>query len=246
MESIFEIASSISTPLALAGFVAAVFFFILRQIIKANVIPPLTKALGGQVILTIINYVFVLALVGMVLGFIGFILPEPDTLYTVRVNVLDAQGSQVNGAEVISSIGGEKQKIQGGWQFVIPEGQVPADKQATFRAEQKNAFLRGDSTITLGSDHNPSIEITLVPDRSATISGLVVDENNNAITGALVFVVGYDAEAITTSETGGFTLAAHAADGQEVQLRAQKGGHKGMTELHPAGSLPVTLLLERE
>ena len=57
MESIFEIASGISTPLALAGFVAAVFFFILRQIIKANVIPPLTKALGGQVILTIINYV---------------------------------------------------------------------------------------------------------------------------------------------------------------------------------------------
>ncbi len=182
----------------------------------------------------------------MVVGFIGFILPEPDTIYTVRVNVLDAQGSQVNGVEVISSIGGEKQQIEGGWQFVIPERQVPADKQATFRAEQKNAFLRGDSTITLGSDHNPSIEITLVPDRSATISGLVVDENNNAIAGALVFVVGHDAEAITTSETGGFTLAAHAGAGQEVQLRAQKEGYKGVTEWHLAGSVPVTLLLERE
>ena len=55
MDSIFAIASGLSTPLALAGFFAAVFFFILRQILTANVIPPLTHALAGQVVLTVIN-----------------------------------------------------------------------------------------------------------------------------------------------------------------------------------------------
>ena len=75
-DRIFEIATRISTPLALAGFVAAVLFFILRQLLAKNIFPMLSKTMGGAVVRQIIDRLFVLALVGMILGFVGYLLPE--------------------------------------------------------------------------------------------------------------------------------------------------------------------------
>src|SRR5690554_4911264 len=73
MGGIFEIATNVSTPLILAGFFAAAFFFIARQIIKANIFPRLTRQLSGDIIKIIIERLFILALIAMVLGFIGYI-----------------------------------------------------------------------------------------------------------------------------------------------------------------------------
>ena len=73
MDKIFEIATNISNPLMLAGFLAAAFFFIARQIIKANIFPQLTKQLTGDIIKIIIERLFILALIAMILGFIGYI-----------------------------------------------------------------------------------------------------------------------------------------------------------------------------
>jgi len=73
MNSIFEIASKVSTPLALAGVVVAVLFLIFRQIIKKNIFPKLTVALAGTIIQSIINKMFILALVAIVLGFAGYV-----------------------------------------------------------------------------------------------------------------------------------------------------------------------------
>lgn len=78
MHEIFELASRISTPLALGGFVAAVLFFIFRQILKKNIFPSLTRSASAEVIKVIIDRLFVLALVAMVLGFAGYILPKPS------------------------------------------------------------------------------------------------------------------------------------------------------------------------
>ena len=72
MSSIFEITSKVSTPLALGGVVVAILFFILRQIIKKNIFPKLTIALAGTIIQSIINKLFILALVAIVLGFAGY------------------------------------------------------------------------------------------------------------------------------------------------------------------------------
>ncbi len=76
MEKIFEIASQVSTPLALAGFFAALVFFIFRQIVAKNIFPRLTAAIGADLLKLIIDRLFVLALVAMVLGFIGYVVPQ--------------------------------------------------------------------------------------------------------------------------------------------------------------------------
>ena len=50
MGKIFEIASQVSTPLALAGFFAAVLFFVFRQIVAKNIFPRLTAAIGADLL----------------------------------------------------------------------------------------------------------------------------------------------------------------------------------------------------
>ncbi|MGH8655574.1 MAG: hypothetical protein ACREYE_26890 [Gammaproteobacteria bacterium] len=71
MKEILELASKVSTPLALGGLVAASVFIIFREIIARN--PGLTAAIGGAILLNIISKLFVLALVAMILGFTGYV-----------------------------------------------------------------------------------------------------------------------------------------------------------------------------
>jgi hypothetical protein len=70
MNEIFEIASQISTPLALGGFVTAMFFFVVKQILEK--IPIQTKSHSAELLTQIVNRLFYLALISIVLGFIGY------------------------------------------------------------------------------------------------------------------------------------------------------------------------------
>jgi hypothetical protein len=102
MQPIFEIASRVSTPLGLAGLFAAIIFFLIRQIISKNIFPELTKALSGDIIKLIIERLFVLSLIAMVLGFVGFVItprdqnPPPPT--TGNPGNVDGTGSDSAGA----------------------------------------------------------------------------------------------------------------------------------------------------
>jgi hypothetical protein len=81
MNRLFEIATSVSTPLALGGFLAAVVFYIFRQIVAKNIFPKVTAAIGADILKLIIERLSVLALVAMILGFIAYlvvnIIPAP-------------------------------------------------------------------------------------------------------------------------------------------------------------------------
>ncbi len=74
MQGVLETATNVSSPLMIGGFLAGAFFLILRQILKLNVFPTLTKDLSSEIIVLIINRLFYLALVAIVLGFVGFVL----------------------------------------------------------------------------------------------------------------------------------------------------------------------------
>lgn len=77
MEEIFKIASSVSTPLALGGFFAAVVFFTFGQIISKGKFPKFTAIIAEDLLALIINRLFWLALIAMTLGFVAYILPNP-------------------------------------------------------------------------------------------------------------------------------------------------------------------------
>jgi len=71
---IFKIATNVSTPLMLAGFLAAAFFLIIRYILKKDIFPTLNRQLSSDIIKLIIERLFILALIALVLGFAGFVL----------------------------------------------------------------------------------------------------------------------------------------------------------------------------
>ncbi len=164
-------------------------------------------------------------------------------LYRVRVVVLGTDKLPDNDAQVISSNGGEPKKIQGGWEFDIPPQSRPADGKLKLFASEKNAFLAGSSTLVLGKDYFPTVEIQLDRDTSATVRGDVIDEHRRSVPGAHVSIPGYP-DVATTDEMGNFVLPAHAADGQMVHLRAQKD--KSTADMSAAaGNTPVELILRQ-
>jgi hypothetical protein len=62
-----------------------------------------------------------------------------------------------------------------------------------------------------------------------------------------VLVVGYVSEGVITQSGGNFSLPAHKADGQQVQVFAFKEGYTaGPPEWHQAGDHPVTIVFRRD
>ncbi len=163
-------------------------------------------------------------------------------VYRIRVIVLGPDHSPMEGASVISSSGGEPKKVQDGFEFDIPPQTRPADGKIVFFASENSAFLNGNSTVVLAEDYYPSTTIQLTSDTSAMIRGVVVDEHHKSVVGATVSVPGYQDVAVT-DKMGNFALPAHVADGQIVQVRAQKGQMEGSLSI-PAGRLPVELVIK--
>jgi|ERR1700733_1509132 len=189
----------------------------------------------------------IVAIVGALILVLAAILGyfHQHSVYEVRVVVLDLQQVPVESAKVTSSLGGEAKKISGGWQFDIPVASVPANQKLTVYAALGAAFLQGQNQITLGADFHPDITINLAH-AETTVRGIVTDEGGRALEGVNVGVVGYGGETVRTKADGGFQLSAHAADGQFVQLHAEKSGFLPGGGWHPAGTAPAEVVLRRQ
>ena len=197
-----------------------------------------------------IKAVMYLAMLGGVIGY-GVAISRANSdvakeaSYRVRVIVLDPHQSPVSDAKVWSSIGGEPMKVEGGWVFVIARDTKPADGKVTFYASKDTAFLAGQAVLQLADDHSPAVTVALEKSRTAKVIGMVQDERQSAIVGATVSVIGYDSEAEVTKSSGSFSLPAHAADGQQVQVHAEKAGYRAANSWCPAGDSPCLIQLER-
>jgi hypothetical protein len=178
---------------------------------------------------------------------------KPADIYRVRVTVVDQLGMPVvdplgrppDDLKVWASISAAPQPVPGGWEFDIPSSIRPMGNKLTIRASRENAFLTGEVEVVLGDDLNPTVKLTLRADKSAEVRGQVVDYKNRPVSGARVYLIGYEAEAVVTKEGGNFVLPAHAAPNQQVPLHADKKGYSGTDQWHPAGDTPAKLLLER-
>ena len=170
--------------------------------------------------------------------------PAVPELYRIRVTVLDSAGLPVDNANVWSSLGGEPKKVAGGWEFNIARSTIPKDGSLTVFASRPAAFERGSSRLQLAREPNPATILRLERDLSAQVRGIVVDSQNRAIAGARVSVVGSEAEAAVTGPGGGFVLAAHVGEGQQIQLHVEKQGYSAVSEFHQAGNTAVTIVLD--
>jgi hypothetical protein len=74
MNEIFEIAVKIADPLALGGFVAAMIFLLLERVVDR--IPAPDPATGARLWPTVIHWLFLIAIVVMVLGLAAYLVPK--------------------------------------------------------------------------------------------------------------------------------------------------------------------------
>lgn len=166
--------------------------------------------------------------------------PEPPAVYVVRVLAVDPQGQPVDGTEVVSSLGGEKQEVSGGWEINIPAANRPADGRLEVHVTKDSAFLSGSASVTLGEERSVSVPLTT---QEVDVRGVVESPDGTGLGGVRVSVAGYGDEGVLTENDGSFQLPAHAADGQSVLLRAQKDGFDPVQEWVIAGRHPVSLRL---
>ena len=231
-----EIASHVEHPIPVAA---------VALVIAAYLFSTALKKRRSGVTWPLVGVILIIGLVILILGLsplASSTFLQTRNLYIVRVFVLGLDKQPVDNARVTSSIGGEAKKIQGGWEFDIPPQAVPADGNVVLFASVESAFLTGNSTVVLSQDYYPTTTIQLTSDTSARVRGVVVDEHRRSVAGAHVSITGYP-DSTVTDQMGNFTLAAHAADGQIVQVRAQKDQLVGVMSI-PAGK-PVELVVRR-
>lgn len=75
MKEILSVLLEIKTPLVVGGIAVVCFYFILRVIIHKNLISQVSKTRSFKLIIVIINRFFILAILAILLGFIGYVIP---------------------------------------------------------------------------------------------------------------------------------------------------------------------------
>lgn len=208
---------------------------------KTNVEAP--SASNNKILIGLGILAFIGTISAAIIGRWSF-MPD-NSIYRVRVMVVDDKGTPTEEAKVWSSFGGEPKRVAGGWQFDIPAASKPKDGKLTIFATKESAFLKGEAPLTLDKEVNPALTINLKRDVSAKVRGQIVDSKNRGIAGVKVFVVGYDIEAVMTKEGGNFELPAHAAIDQQVLVHAEKTGYRGANRNHPAGDAALIMKLEK-
>ena len=181
----------------------------------------------------------------------GHVAPQPPPtpkypeLYRVRLLLVDDQGSTVDEAEISSSLGGESMTVKAGGLYVIPAATVPQDRWLTIIAEKRSAFIKGSARTQLTTDANPSLTITLEENKTASISGIVLNEAGGVVKGAKVSVAGYPGEEVVTDSSGNFSLRAHAAKNKMIRLHVSADGFESINGWYMAGDGPHELRLRR-
>jgi len=232
----FEAAARVANEWSLAAFTVAALALVVLLVLKRRTTPKnIIRLLWGIVVAMV-----VLAVVPP----ISRAYLETHGIYRLRVTVEDSKGMPVDSAHVISSIGGEPKKVEGGWEFDIPVSIKPPDGKLTIYAEVPSAFLSAKTVIQLANDYSPAAQVRLEHDTSAHIRGSVVDDKGNPVPGVQVTVAGYETEAVFTGDLGQFDLAAHASEGQEVELLIFKKGLGGGSQWAMAGNQPATITLK--
>jgi hypothetical protein len=224
-----QLAAQITHPVTAAIFAAVLALIALIALTKGRRRPP--------------HVAWVLSIIIFLLGLSPLLANtylDSRGIYRVRIEVFNPAKQPVHDADVTSSAGGELKRTDAGWEFTIPREEKPVTGEVTFRANMKDAFLQGNSTLKLEKDYFPQVTIQLEPLPSVDVRGMVEDGNGQPIEGARVWVLGYD-QAITTGPTGSFSLPSHAADGQQITLIAQKGNKTNQVTAYAGRTAEIIL-----
>lgn len=251
MKDLFGAIAQVDNTWSLAAFaISAVLIVLNRTLASAAAERRRGKtapaALSNRIVMPIVGVIVLLGVLPMLADtYIKALDIKGDDIYRVRVIALGPDGAPMTGVTLRTTVSNETTVTSQDTAVVaIARGAVPADGRITIFGDLDAAFLHGRVDLQLGEDLNPSVTIPLASARTATVTGIVQDDEGRAVAGAMVTAVG--GESGVTSAAGTFTLQAGVAGGQVVRLHAEKPGYVPTDQDHPAGTEPVTLVLVRE
>jgi hypothetical protein len=150
MERLFDLLVEIRTPLAMAGGGLALVLATFLQVLKR-------RHIGGQTIVMLMRYVFVLGFAALVLGFAGYMIPAfMPSEASISGVVLDGHGNLVDQASV--SVGGmpeinDQTGTNGNFRIF-----VPADKRRT----SYKVFAKKGKAIGVSAVHDHFDDVTVL------------------------------------------------------------------------------------
>ncbi len=118
MIEILDLATSVSSPLALGGLLAALFFFFLKSLIDKGLFTTLSEQGTSKILSKSINYLFYLALTGCILGTTTYLVPvvyqqQPPTvseerkreltIVSLKKEIIDLRGSHYETIDLYGS-----------------------------------------------------------------------------------------------------------------------------------------------
>jgi hypothetical protein len=249
MEKLFEIASRVSTPLALAGVVVIALFLVCRDIVKKLNIP---KNRSYDVVTRVIKSFFVLGILALAFGLLGYAIRVfssevwKNSIYRVRVVVLDAKSQPVSDARIASAPDGKQKQSGTEYEIELSDSNLPKDRKLRVWATREDGIFAGTAETVLKDDYNPLLTIRLGHETSARIKGQLYDEDGQAIVGT-VYLENYPEEKTKTDIQGRFDLPAHAAPNEFVHLFVDANGYQSWNDVLPAGGeSPAKIVLTKK
>ncbi len=91
--SILEIGTKITTPIGISGFIITILYLLYRLLIRGRLLSRIAPAHTFKVINRLTTFIFILSIVGMVLGFIGYIVDKSPLVSSRKiVDTVDIHG----------------------------------------------------------------------------------------------------------------------------------------------------------
>lgn len=176
MDRLLEIGSQISTPLGLAGFATAVLLLGLRAAIKGGLLPQITKKASAQVLLRIVNYLFVLALIALLLGGAGFIMQVLSEVRPAEREIsgtIRREGGAV-GVGIVVAIAGtnasDRTNDRGYFQLTVPSRLRDVDTVTLFvgdprTPEELRVPVEHGLNLVIAPSQGRDTAVTVIPGR---------------------------------------------------------------------------------
>ncbi len=231
----FEIAFwKIAAGLGVPGFALGIVAFLFKPLGK------LFQSYGPRIVLpAIMAYMVIVG--GIMIVAIVRLTPTGD--YIFRVTVYDPEGKPVEGAQLVSDLGGEpKGEFRDGQEYAISRAQAGDNAGVTFTATFRG--MAGHASAKFGRGTVP-VRVNLMAGGDGKLKVNVVGEDGKGIARVRVIVESSGA-AGETNDDGFVAVAVGALPGAEVSIRVEKSGYTPVRRSPFAGSAPVTIEMKRD
>jgi hypothetical protein len=248
-----KIAPSLTNPLVLSGFVLLLLILLFKTLIKSEIIPPLTKTAGRDIVKKILLFGFIISLLVIVLGFAFefYKLRQSSQAFDYTIFLENSEGKNVlkNSGRLLLRIENDKREapIDGSGSAIFK--QIPAKfahQPVSLQIEADGWQFENGKKATEIELKGKSTTVIVTPDNSLRfLAGSVRNEQGNFLSGVRISIGNI---ATHTDEYGRFTLEipTEMQKPQQTLIAYKENYMVWEADVYPATQQEVKIILKRK